>query len=452
MSKRLIVILALAFVVGISCAAYAEVQNIKVSGDLGMSAVARNNFNLAKDTAGDKHRDNESMFLSQLRLRIDADLTDNVATTLRLINERDWDTEGTENSDINIDLAYVTLKEFLYSPLTLTLGRQEIKFGNGLIIGNARNYAAANFLGVPSDLTLRKAFDAIRATLDYNPLVLDLIYSKIEENNNIGAATLPQNDDRDLYGINAAYDLRKDLKVEGYLFYTKDSNDDDNNDTIADGTDKSDKVYTMGTLLSAKPMDNLKASAEVAYQWGHRRVASGESDYKAWALQPMLTYDIKGTRMDKYSPQVGLCYTYLSGNKVTDDSDFQRWNSMFYDQALNNITYAIIPFSNLQVINLKGSMKPIDDVTVLVNYGHYRLAKKASTLTAPFVDGDGTSYGTYTLRGKKSLGDAVDITAVYDYTEDVQFGLTAGIFLPGAAFNSDDNKATQIIGSMKVTF
>jgi hypothetical protein len=36
MSRRLIVIVALAFVVGLSVAAYAEVQNVKVSGDLTM--------------------------------------------------------------------------------------------------------------------------------------------------------------------------------------------------------------------------------------------------------------------------------------------------------------------------------------------------------------------------------------------------------------------------------
>ena len=48
MSKRLILILALAFVVGITCAAYAEVQNVKVSGDITVKAVARDNFDLSK--------------------------------------------------------------------------------------------------------------------------------------------------------------------------------------------------------------------------------------------------------------------------------------------------------------------------------------------------------------------------------------------------------------------
>jgi len=453
MSKRLILILALAFVVGLACTAYAEVQNVKVGGDLSMSGVSRDNFGLNTNTAGNKHFDKESMFMSQIRLRIDADLTDNVATTVRLINERDWEQESVASTDIDLDLAYVTLKEFLYSPLSLTVGRQEIKFGNGLIIGNAKNYAGAGavFAGVPTDLSLRKAFDAIRATLNYDPLVVDLVYSKIRERFNRGTTAAPQNDDQNLYGINASYDIRKDTKVEAYLF-----NKTDHNDAAVAATNKPDMVNTIGALVSTTAVPNLKASLEGAYQFGHRRVASGQTDYKAWALQGMATYDIKAIKqLDKYAPQVGVSYTYLSGNKVTDESDYQLWDAMFYDQAqvLNSIPYAIIPFSNLQVLNLKANAKPMEDVTLLANYGYYRLAQKASTLTAPFSDSDGTAYYTATpLRGKKELGSALDLTAIYDYTEDVQFGLTSGIFFPGAAYDNKNGKAYQLIGSMKVTF
>ena len=44
MSKRLILVLALAFVVGIAFAAYAEVQNVKVSGDITVYGIARDNY------------------------------------------------------------------------------------------------------------------------------------------------------------------------------------------------------------------------------------------------------------------------------------------------------------------------------------------------------------------------------------------------------------------------
>ena len=127
---------------------------------------------------------------------------------------------------------------------------------------------------------------------------------------------------------------------------------------------------------------------------------------------------------------------------------------MFYDQKLNNITYAILPFSNMSVYNLRASCKPVEDVTVSAVYGYYDQAKSTNdTLTGPFLYNGSTTYLSTALSGKRHLGDAIDIGATYDYTEDVQFGLTAGWFKPGKAFAVDNKKnATQLIGSMKVIF
>src|SRR3989338_8971955 len=100
MNKRLIMILALAFVVGIAFSAYAEVQNVKVSGDINVQGVSRNNLILRGNSNAPKFDDVQTAFneydrrisgiISQMRLRVDADLTDNVSTTVRLINERVW--------------------------------------------------------------------------------------------------------------------------------------------------------------------------------------------------------------------------------------------------------------------------------------------------------------------------------------------------------------------------
>ncbi|MDP3732047.1 MAG: hypothetical protein Q8R31_03320, partial [Candidatus Omnitrophota bacterium] len=99
MSKRLILILALAFVVGIAFTAYAEVQNVKVSGDITVKGVARSDFDLAKTNrrgvlVNQNGQDVDSDFLSITRVRVDADLTDNVMATVRLLNERPWNGES----------------------------------------------------------------------------------------------------------------------------------------------------------------------------------------------------------------------------------------------------------------------------------------------------------------------------------------------------------------------
>jgi hypothetical protein len=447
MNKRLILVLALAFLVGMTFSAYAEVQNVKVSGDIIATGVARNHFNLTNGSAGDKNNIKQSFMMSQVRVRIDADLTDNVAATVRLINERVWngqnDTASSGNSDIDLDLAYVTLKEFLYSPLTLTVGRQEIKFGNGLIIGKAgaEKNGAVN---IPNDLSERNAFDALRATLNYDPLVVDLIYAKVKETDTTRNNTI------NLAGINATYALNSKADLSAYYF-----NKRNNWDSDSGSKGKADQVNTIGALLSTRPIENLTASLETAFQFGKNDTASesNTSRHDAWALQAMLDYTFAKVKM---TPSIGASYTYLSGGE-TSATRHEGWDSMFYSQALNNITYAILPFSNMSVINLRASAKPVEDVTLSANYGFYELAKadSSSTMTSPssYDDASGHSYlSNATMSGKSHLGDALDITATYDYTEDVQFGLTAGWFVPGKAFAEQRRDASQLIGSMKVTF
>ena len=71
MSKRLIVILALAFVVGIAFTAYAEVQNVKVSGDILVSGIARNHLTLKdNEYSVDDFGEKISALLSQVRVEL----------------------------------------------------------------------------------------------------------------------------------------------------------------------------------------------------------------------------------------------------------------------------------------------------------------------------------------------------------------------------------------------
>jgi hypothetical protein len=113
----------------------------------------------------------------------------------------------------------------------------------------------------------------------------------------------------------------------------------------------------------------------------------------------------------------------------------------------------------MNAYNLRASCKPVEDVTISAVYGYYTVAEKSNgTYVMPNTYDNGTTYaangttttGTYT--GKNYLGSALDGTITYDYTEDVQFGLTAGYFLPGNALTTDTANASQLIGSMKVTF
>ncbi|MDO8489652.1 MAG: alginate export family protein [Candidatus Omnitrophota bacterium] len=445
MGKRLIVVLALALIVGLTfSAAYAEVQNVKVSGDILASGVARNHFNLNnRATAGDKSVLKQNFLMSQVRVRIDADLTDNVMTTVRLINERIWNGQNdtgvanTNNGNIDLDLAYVTLKEFLYSPLTLTVGRQEIKFGNGLLIGNAKIMGTSS---IPTDLSEQKAFDAIRATLNYDPLVVDLVYAQIKQANTVDRNTIS------LTGVNATYAINKKTDVSAYYWLKR-----NNNNAVGLAT-RPDQLSTIGALISASPIEDLVASLEAAYQFGRNAESALQKNHNAWAIQAMADYTFAKV---KTTPKIGASFTHLSGGKVNPgNKDNSGWDVMFYDQKLNNIVYTLLPFSNMNAYNLRGSMKPVDDITVSLVYGYYDVAQKnAAAFTAPHTYDNGAAYlATTVYTGKRHLGEALDATVTYDYTEDVQLAVTGGYFIPGKALVESSTNAGQLIGSMKVTF
>lgn len=483
MSKRLVILFCALFVFAAAAPAFAAVQNIKVSGDVLARYIARDNFDLTNGV-GSNYEDNMSLFNSVVRLRVDADLTDNVAATVRLINERNWTEATGSTTDIDLDLAYVTLKEFLYSPLTLTVGRQELHFGNDMIIGDGVGDPDANAVSggigtnqttnyteatgytnsVNGDLAYRKAFDAIRATLNYDPLVVDIVYAKLRHNTVTGSNN---NDSIDLYGINAGYQFsdKWNTLVEGY-FWSKDNSNARR--TAVGSADKLDKVQTVGGRVSTNPTSKINLQQEVAYQFGTKlspatTTATLERDRSAWASESVVMV----TPGWKYEPTVGLIYSYFSGDANRDalanapDSGkkYHAWDPMFENQTNGHIINALFPQSNAHNIDLMGKFSPLEDVWVQLDYVYLMVAKASSqTGIMNMNDYDGSGYQW--TAGKKFLGTEFDVNLVYNYTEDVQLGLLAGWFWPGNAFAKQETvggwdqreTAAEAIASCKVSF
>ena len=138
MVRRIGLGLCLVALVGfVALPAFAAVQNVKISGDINVSGVTRSNLDLDKSSSVansvgvNSNQDNQSDFLSITRVKVDADLTDNVSTSVRLLSERNWNgdsTSGTtanrnigltaagvagDENDIDLDLASITLREFM---------------------------------------------------------------------------------------------------------------------------------------------------------------------------------------------------------------------------------------------------------------------------------------------------------------------------------------------------
>ena len=481
MSKRLIMILALALFVGIAFAAYAEVQNVKVSGDLTVLGIFRQLSPTSQRA--------ENTMASITRVRVDADLTDKVMATVRLINERYWgkDTNGStsdadhegvagtsgDNTNIDIDLAYATLKEFLYSPLTLTIGRQELHFGNDMIIGDAftNNHASnASVFGqtIDPDLSMRKSFDAIRATLNYDPLVVDVVAAQIRKNArtqpNGSHLSLTSDDQETLMGVNANYAVSKVTDVEGY-FWSKRVGRKEIEVGTAEESEPGQKISTINTVggrVVTRAIKNLTYQLEAAYQFGN---AENPNDTeimqkpRAWAAETALTYDMKDIKnVGKYKPTATLLYAFFSGGRTDwgrEKKTYGGWDPMYENQKFGDIANDLFNQTNAHILGGILTMKPVDDIALKGEYYAYWWDKRFSNITNWGLWGVSNATGEFTaMTNKKFAGQEVDLSATYDYTEDVQFSLLGGLLFPGNSFDKTQNHNTagELIGSMKVTF
>ena len=430
--------------------AFAEVQNVKVGGDITARFVKTGTLDLDDDIVGVATA-TDHFFMTTTRVYIEADLTDNVSTMIRFINERDWDAAtnvannnsgASDEGDIQIDLSYIKLSEFLYAPLTLIIGRQEIVWGSGLVVADGTpNSVLDNAAGpVVNALNLRnryyssrKSFDAVRAILDYDPWAIDVFFAKIDEDQ--GGVGTDNEHDEDLMGVNVSYLWANEILTEAYYVGNFDR------DTATVGV-LAPEVHTIG-IRAEGPInaldENLAFEIELAKQWGDY---SSTVDIDTWAFIVGGSYAFD----NEYAPIVGLKYDYRSGNDTS--SDYEGWYAQYgsytvgniIDKVWTNADYQTVATprgagGNIHAITASGSFLPLEDIELSLDW-IYALA-------------DEEQLGTL----DDEIGHEVIGTVTYDYTEDVTIAFMGSWFDPGDAFlAAEDDDAYELVGSVSVEF
>lgn len=466
MSRFLTIVCVLAVAALICVPAFAEVQNVKVSGDITVRGLYRADYDLDKNdtnvTGVTPSNNNDAYFMQAVGVNVDADLTDNVSTVVRLVSQRDWNdarqnsTTNTGAFDVTLDTAYVTLKEMVYAPLTVAIGRQDLWFGQGLIVGaNQRDY---NSVISADEYTETTGFDAVKATLDLAPWKVDLFYSRIADR----AAPLlsaAASGRIDLFGANAGYKFDQyNAEAEAYYFGKTDRSKGTTTSAVVNAAN-SIQVNTYGLRGSLEPITNLTLGAEGALQRGKYSDNNVNArDIKAYAYDLYGKYNFADVT---WKPTLQLEWLSLSGEKdsnaSTSASTWHGWDRMYrgsYKTAIRdfqNVYYATRARStgstqdngltNQNSLLVTGTVAPVEDVTVKGVYGHFWLNEKPNAANrGGLMTGD-------------DIGDELDLLFTYDYTEDVSFGLLAGWFFPGKIFPAGQNDtATDVVGTMKVAF
>lgn len=478
---KILLVLAVGFI--FVTPVFAETQNVKVSGSLDFYAFYRSNYDLRENNdagvipvgfpvpqgggaAGSAidRSDADQYFRTNTQLQVAADLTDNVSTVVGLVNQRDWNavnfsapaagnlagTTGTRNTDtafdVDLDLAYVQMKEVFFSPLTLTLGRQDIWLGRGFIIGNNSTAWDNNFTTQADEYSVTTAFDALRGTIDLNPWTIDLIYAKIRED------SLNAEDDTGLFVANANYRFDKHNAVfETYYVGEYDRS------AIAGaaGTDDND-TQTFGVRVQLDPISQMTLGAEFAVQYGNYRSATfrPQRDRDAWATDIFATYRFEGA----WKPTFTAEYVAFSGEddlSANSEGGYGAWNALYRGMFwtayadFREYLYATADpndgpsVNNSQFIQLKGTIKPLDDL----------MLEGSTTFFWNDIPGHATITNTGTDKRSSDIGWELDLQATYDYTEDVTLGVLAGWFFPGQQYSDiNDAIATDLVTSLKVSF
>ncbi|MFA5075525.1 MAG: alginate export family protein [Candidatus Babeliales bacterium] len=441
MSKKLILVMVFALVLAFSCAAYAEVQNVKVGGDISIWAFDRNTFNF-QDVKNPASPSVDGNGLAQIaNIKIAADLTDSVAANIVLRNERLWGVANRNggngsagDSDIYLAAGYVTLKEMFEQPFTLKAGTMGVRLGSGLLVGDAdtNRVTTGPFNFELADLSPRKAFTGFVGILDLKPITITGAALKVTE-----GTTTVANDDVNAYAINVGYDLAEVGMQSGIgeVYWVERAGRDANSGNTP--------VDNYGIRIQASPVENFNAGAEFCYQRSKiaiANVAGYEAARTGGDSNTAILLNAGYTMPDVVmAPAFSVDYTRLSKN----------WNAMMEDMTPADIANVLFPNTNVQCVGVTVAAKPMTDVGASLRYASFRAVKEVP-------NGAFTSNWKatpYTTQDNRNLGQELDLHLTYDYSEDVQFGLMGGIFMPGSAFGPDNREdATQVIGSMKVTF
>jgi hypothetical protein len=524
---KILGIIAIALV--LTTAAYAETQSVKVSGDLSVTGIMRGNYDLRgsgpesgtpplggpaarsgfyadsdPNVTGipglgvPQQRLSNDWFMSTAEIEIDADLTDNVQTVVRLLNQRDWNvrtkaytnvtpvaglsadayyggayTDNTNDFDVGVELAYVTLKNFVYCPLTVTIGRQNLWFGKGFIVGANLDNQANQALTAP-EFSKDHAFDAVKMVLDYDPWTITGVASKIWEN------AVGDGDDVNLYGINIGkkFECNK-AEAEAYWFFKQDNQ----NESWA-AKNQSNDVHTVGLRGSMDPVECITLGLEGAYQFGQYFGDPNqpcERARSAWALDASAEYRMSNTC---WKPKLGAEYILYSGNKddslaVGETGTYGGWDPMYRGKFDSHIrewvgryyfTYdyparpdfqypaADASYTNQNQIVLSASLQPVDCVTLKGNYNIFWTYVPISvtangsrtgvpTIVSPGPGGDGQGHSGL-------IGQELDLMADWAYTEDVTFSVLGAWFMPSADVYFDNNNAiaSDLVASVTVNF
>jgi hypothetical protein len=334
---------------------------------------------------------------------------------------------------VTVDSANIVLREVADTPLTLTLGRQDIILGDGWLV----------FDGTPADGSRTSFLDAARATYVFKEAntTADAIY--INQNAKGNALVKPllnfnqnvteQNEQGFILWVTNR-SLPK-TEVNGYYMYKAAQ-------AVASNGDD-EHIHTFGARVAGDISDHWKYRAEGATQFGTRN----DKVQRAFGFNSRLTYLTK----DSVDDQLRVSFEYLSGDDPSTHGTNEAWDPLWGRWPQWSDLYGYIMAStreqrvyeatDLYRLSFGWGCKPTDKLELLADYHLLFAPENTKAGTAGFSDG-----GAF-------RGELLALVARYQFTPHLRGHLLAEFFWPGNFYASPrTSMATMLRGEIFFTW
>lgn len=434
--KKLWLVVALVAWGGLAINTFADVQNIRLSGDIRIRAYYLANAAENEGTTPEKFQSDSAFISQRTRVSVEADLEDHVLVVVTLKAEGTWGSNnqvsgssgaGTEDDaseainrrwDVGVTEAYVQFNELFYTAATLKLGRQYLHYGRGLIISSTEQ---------------EYNYDAARLVLDYYPLTIDIVGAELVNNQTFGGNSSHAGS-ADLLFVNARYEMSDSVikDVEAYFGWVAQGSSGPIASSRVPPTTGTASPLIIGLRSDMNLTEGLQTWVEGAYEFGADGTAATAENISAFLLNLGGRYTLKNVQ---WVPVLNGSYTYASGGGRSGSGAFRPWFE--YVDGYNGYLFAP-SLSNIHILNLGASIKPYENTTLSLQGYYYLKADRDSAAGSNInVDFGGLEFAREVAQANsRDLGWELDAILGYDYSKDVRVQLVYGMFIPEGAFHN----------------
>ncbi len=320
----------------------------------------------------------DTWLLNRFRLGLAIKPVDWLKVYAQVQDSREWFSQrggipgvnGYEGGDyFDLRQLYVEIGDPARLPLTLTVGRQPLNYGDNRLVADSK---WANF---------GRTFDGVKLHIETGKFWLDAFAVRPVQ---IRKGEVDDSDSADNFlGLYGGTDVLSYQTTEFYfLWRDKADNQPDlspANTTGANGTytGPAQRIGTVGTRWKSKrdALHGFDYSAEFAYQFGN--VWSGDRstarlDHHAFALALTAGYTWEDA---PWKPRLGFEYDYATGDRNAKDGSSQSFQNLL---PSNHAHYGFIDgfsWRNMHDARLSLSARPLKSVEVTFDYHAFWLAE-----------------------------------------------------------------------------